>query len=94
MQSRFITVDERDILQELETRGPSRRLNARVCGRLALYGLIDEGPGGWAITTAGRRMLRTGRVAPRTPHELMFALGPVLATAENMAWPEPEREAA
>lgn len=90
MQARFITIDERDILQELQTRGPTRQLNARISGRLALYSLIDEGPGGWGITALGRAMLRTGRVAPRSPQDLMFAVGPVLATAENMAWTEPE----
>ena len=90
MNSRCITVDERAALQELETRGPSRNLTGRVRGRLALYGMIDEGPRGWGITALGQKMLRNGRVAPRTPEQLLFSLGPVLATAENMAWSEPE----
>ena len=95
MNGRCITVDERAALQELETRGPTRQLSARVSGRLALYGMIDEGPHGWAITAEGRKMLRNGRVAPRTPQDLMLSLRPVLATAENMAWAEAEeREAA
>src|SRR5687767_2326638 len=85
MNSRFITIDERAALQELVTRGPSRTLNGRVRGRLALYGMIDEGPRGWGITALGRTMLRSGRVAPRTPEQLLFSFGPVLATAENMA---------
>lgn len=90
MSGRFITVDERAALQELETRGPTRQLSARVSGRLALYGMIDEGPRGWVITAEGRKMLRIGRVAPRTPQDLMLSLRPVLATAENMAWAEAE----
>jgi hypothetical protein len=88
MNGRCITVDERDALQELETRGPTRRLSARVSGRLSLYGMIDEGPHGWAITGEGRRMLKSGRVAPRTPQELILSMRPVLATVENMAWSE------
>ncbi len=95
MRARFITVDERAVLQELATRGPSRRLSARVSGRLSFYGLIDEGPGGWSITGEGRKMLTSGRVAPRTPQDLVLSMRPVLATAENMAWAdEPELAAA
>jgi hypothetical protein len=96
MNVRFITVEERAMLQELETRGPGRNLNARVCGRLALYGMIDEGPRGWAITPAGRQILKSGRVAPRSPQDLVLSFRPVLATAENMAWADEEahREAA
>jgi len=90
MNGRCITVDERAALQELETKGPTRQLSARVSGRLALYGMIDEGPRGWAITAEGRKILRSGRVEPRTPQDLMLSLRPVLATAENMAWMEPD----
>lgn len=88
MNGRIITVDERLVLQELDTTGPTRQLSARVSGRLSLYGMIDEGPRGWAITAAGRKMLSSGRVAPRTPQEVAQVLRPVLATAENMAWAE------
>jgi hypothetical protein len=95
MSGQFITVDERAVLQELATRGPTRQLSARLSGRLSLYGLIDEGPRGWAITEEGRKMLKTGRVAPRTPQDLILSMRPVLATAENMAWTEEaERTAA
>jgi hypothetical protein len=95
MSTRFITVDERAVLQELATRGPSRQLSARLSGRLSFYGLIDEGPRGWAITDEGRRMLKSGRVAPRTPQDLILSMRPVLATAENMAWvDEPAERAA
>lgn len=95
MSGRFITVDERAMLQELATRGPSRQLSARLCGRLSFYGLIDEGPRGWIITAEGHKMLKSGRVAPRTPQDLILSMRPVLATAENMAWAdEPERAAA
>lgn len=86
MSGRFITVDERTILQELATHGPSRQLSVRVSGRLSFCGLIDEGPRGWGITAEGRKMLRSGRVAPRSPQDLILAMRPVLATAENMAW--------
>ena len=88
MNGQCITVDERAALQELETKGPARRLSARISGRLSLYGMIDEGPRGWAITAEGRKMLKSGRVAPRTPQELILSMRPVLATAENMAWSE------
>jgi hypothetical protein len=90
MACHSITVEEHQVLSELDTGGPARTLNARVRGRLALYRLIDEGPRGWAITPAGRRMLRSGRVEPLTPQELIFSLTPVLATAQNMAWSEIE----
>lgn len=90
MQARSISVEERAVLQELEGAGPSRNFNRRVTGRLNLYGLINEGPGGWFITEAGRRMLRSGRVVPLSPEQMMFSLGPVLATAENMAWADGE----
>ncbi len=94
MSGRFITVDEHAVLHELE-RGPTRHLSARISGRLSLYGMIDEGPHGWVITAEGRKMLRSGRVAPRTPQELILSMRPVLATAENMAWvDEPELAAA
>jgi len=86
MGGRLITVDERAALRELETTGPSHRLSARVIGRLALYGMIDEKPRGWAITPRGRTILKSGRVAPRTPQDLALSLRPVLATAENVAW--------
>jgi hypothetical protein len=89
MQARSISVEERAVLQELAS-APSRALNARVVGRLNLYGLINEGPGGWFITDAGRRMLCSGRVVPLSPEQMMFSLGPVLATAENMAWADGE----
>jgi len=86
MSGRSITVGERAVLQELETRGPTRQLSARISGRLSLYGMIDEGPRGWVITAEGRKMLKSGRVAPRTPQDLILSLRPILATAENMAW--------
>ena len=86
MSGRFITVDECAVLQELETRGPTRQLSARISGRLSLYGMIDEGPRGWVITTEGRKMLKSGRVAPRTPQDLILSMRPILATVENMAW--------
>jgi len=86
MTCHSITVEEHAVLRELEANGPSRTLNARCRGRLALYRLIDEGPRGWAITATGRRMLLSGRVEPLTPQELIFSLTPVLATAQNMAW--------
>jgi hypothetical protein len=90
MACHSITVEEHSVLRDLEASGPSRTLNARVRGRLALYRLIDEGPRGWAITPAGSRMLRYGRVEPLTPQELIFSLTPVLATAQNMEWAEAE----
>ena len=86
MSARFITVDERAVLQELATRGPSRQLSGRLSGRLSFCGLIDEGPRGWAITVEGHKMLKSGRVEPRTPQDLILSMRPVLATAENMAW--------
>ena len=86
MSGRFITVDERAVLQELATHGPTRQLSARLSGRLSFYGLIDEGPRGWGITAEGRTMLKSGRVTPRTPQDLILSMRPVLATAENMAW--------
>jgi len=90
MQGRSISVEERAVLQDLESSGPGRGLNSRVAGRLNLYGYINEGPRGWFITDSGRRMLRSGRVVPLSPEQLMFSLGPVLATAENMAWADGE----
>ena len=90
MQTRSISVEERAVLQDLEQSGPSRNLNCRVSGRLNLYGLINEGPGGWFITESGRRMLKSGRVVPLSPEQLFWSVGPVLATAENMAWAEGE----
>jgi hypothetical protein len=90
MQGRSISVEERAVLQDLVSSGPSRGLNSRVAGRLNLYGYINEGPRGWFITDSGRRMLRSGRVVPLSPEQLMFSLGPVLATAENMAWADGE----
>jgi hypothetical protein len=87
MQTRSISVEEREALLELEENGPGRSFNGRVRGRLALYGLIEEGPRGWSITDLGRKMLRSGRVIPLSPEQLMFSLRPVLATTENMAWP-------
>ena len=89
MQARSISVEERAVLQELES-GPARALNGRLTGRLNLYGLINEGPRGWFITEAGRKMLRSGRVTPLSPEQLLWSLGPVLATAENMAWADGE----
>ncbi len=86
MQTRSISIEERATLIELEENGPGRRFTGRVRGRLALYGLIEEGPQGWSITERGRAMLRSGRVVPPSPEQLIFTLGPVLATAENMAW--------
>lgn len=93
MDGRFITVDEQAALLELETKGPSRRLAARISGRLALYGMVDEGPHGWAITALGRKMVRSGRVAPRTPQELVLSMRTVLATADNVAWPDVKEDA-
>ena len=86
MQTRSISVEERTALLELEENGPGQRFTGRVRGRLALYGLIEEGPQGWFITEKGRVMLRSGRVIPLSPEQLIFSLRPVLATAENMAW--------
>jgi hypothetical protein len=88
MDRRLISVDEHAALRELEARGPSRHLAARVSGRLALYGMIDEGPRGWDITALGRAMVRSGRVAPRTSRD--HVLSPVLATANNVTWSEVE----
>ena len=90
MQARSISVEERAVLLELDSNGATRALNGRVSGRLSLYGLINEGPRGWFITESGRRMLRSGRVVPLSPEQLMFSVGPVLATAENMAWADGE----
>lgn len=90
MQARSISVEERSVLQELDGNGPSRALNGRVAGRLNLYGLINEGPRGWFITEAGRNVLRSGRVTPLSPEQLLWSLGPVLATAENMGWADGE----
>ena len=90
MQARSVSVEERTALLELEANGPSRSLNGRVRGRLALYGMIDEGPRGWNITALGRKVLGSGRVVPLSPEQLLFSLGPVLATAENMAWADGE----
>ena len=94
MSGRFITVDERAVLQELETHGPTRQLSARISGRLSLYGMIDEGPRGWVITAEGRKMLKSGRVTPRTPQDLILSMRPVLATVENMAWADEPAELA
>ena len=88
MDRRLMTQGEHAALRELESGGPNRHLTARLCGRLALYGMIDEGPRGWAITALGRRMVRRGRVAPHTSRDLV--LRPVLATADNVAWSEAE----
>jgi hypothetical protein len=90
MQARSISVEERAVLEELASNGPNRTFNRRVTGRLNLYGLINEGPRGWFITEAGRGMLMSGRVVPLSPEQMMFSLGPVLATAENMAWADGE----
>jgi len=35
-------------------------------------------------------MLRSGRVVPLSPEQLFWSAGPVLATAENMAWADGE----
>jgi hypothetical protein len=88
MMNTTITPAERAALRELANRGPDRHLSARMAGRLALYGLIDEGPRGWAITATGRAMLRSGRVARPSDDEVARSLRPVLATAVNMAWSE------
>ena len=86
MSGRFITVDECAVLeQELETRGPTRQLSARISGRLSLYGMIDEGPRGWSITAEGRKMLKSGRVAPRTPQELILSMRP--CSPPPRTWP-------
>ena len=90
MQARSISVEERAALRELEIHGAGCKLNGRVAGRLSLYGLINEGPRGWFITDSDRRMLRSGKVVPLSPEQMMFSLGPVLATAENMAWVDGE----
>ncbi len=89
MACQSITVEEHRALSELDTGGPSRAVHPRVRGRMALYRLIDEGPLGWAITPAGRRMLRSGRVEPPTPQELIFSRT-LLATAQEMDWGEIE----
>jgi hypothetical protein len=83
MNSRTINVEEQAALRLLELNGPSRTLSSRVQGRLALYGMIAEGPGGWAITASGRRVLHTREATPMSPEDLLFAMGPVLATAAN-----------
>jgi hypothetical protein len=94
MQARSVSVEERAALQELAAGGPSRALNGRVRGRLALYGMIDEGPRGWTITDFGRKVLRSGRVTPLSPEQLLFSIGAVLATAENAVWAEGEESVA
>ncbi len=86
MTCRSITVEEHAALREIEDTGPSRKLNARVRGRLALYRLIEEQPQGWAITRLGREMLVSGRIEPLSPEAILWSLPPVLATAQNMAW--------
>jgi len=86
MSARSITVEERAALQEIEGTGPSRTLNARVRGRLALYRMIEERPQGWMLTALGRQMLHSGRVEPLSPEAMLWSLTPVLATAQNMAW--------
>jgi hypothetical protein len=83
MNSRNINVEQQAALRDLELSGPSRALNSRVQGRLALYGMIAEGPKGWAITTVGRRALHRGQAVPMSPEDLLFAMGPVLATPTN-----------
>ncbi len=88
--ARSVSVEERAALQELETNGPGRSLNGRVRGRLALYGMIDEGPHGWSITALGRKVLQSGRVIPLSPEQLLFSVGAILATAENAAWADGE----
>ena len=43
-----------------------------------------------SLVASPRLMLRSGRVVPLSPEQMMFSLGPVLATAENMAWVDGE----
>jgi hypothetical protein len=90
MQVRSVSVEERSALEQLAANGPSRSLNGRVRGRLALYGMIDEGPHGWQITALGHKVLRSGRVIPLSPEQLLFSVGAILATAENAAWADGE----
>jgi hypothetical protein len=83
MNSRTINVEEQTTLRDLELNGPSRSLSSRVQGRLALYGMIAEGPKGWAITAFSRRVLHGREIIPMSPEELLFSMGPVLATPAN-----------
>ena len=83
MNSRNINVEEQAALRDLELIGPSRNLSPRVQGRLALYGMITEGPKGWTITAFGRRILHSRQAIPMSPEDLLFAMGPVLATSAN-----------
>ena len=86
-----ISVEEQAALRHLVRRGPTRRLSARVSGRLSLYGMLNEGPRGWFITELGRRTLEAGRVMPLSPDQALRSVGPVLATAENMSWTDDEK---
>jgi hypothetical protein len=45
-----LTEEERSILRNLASDGPTTAPLAAARGRLALYGLIDETPEGWIIT--------------------------------------------
>jgi hypothetical protein len=83
VNSHNINVEEQAALRDLDLTGPSCALSSRVQGRLALYGMIAEGPEGWAITMAGRSVLQSGQVVPRSPEDLLFSMGPVLATPTN-----------
>jgi hypothetical protein len=80
MNSRNINVEEQAALRDLVHNGPGRKLSSRVQGRLALYGMIAEGPKGWTITAFGRRVLLGGEALPMSPEELLFSMAPVLAT--------------
>lgn len=90
---RSLTPAERAVLSRLARLGPDRSLGLRITGRLALYGLIDEGPRGWRITALGRSALHQGRVARPSADDVLRALRPVLATAENMVWSDTDGDA-
>jgi hypothetical protein len=64
-----LTDDERAVLEGMVAHGPSRGLPVPIRGRLALYKLIDETPGGWIITALGRQALHAAPSAgaPATP---------------------------
>jgi hypothetical protein len=88
MNPLYLTDVEHAALLKLEAVGPSRTLNFKTHGRLALYRMIDEGPNGWAITAVGRAMLRARRVVTQPLAESPFTLPTVLATAQNTPWLE------
>lgn len=60
---------ERAVLEDLLLHGPSRNLPTPIRGRLALYKLIDETPGGWKITVLGQQALQAAPVASNSPSQ-------------------------